>query len=51
MGVGEKVAFSSRCELLVSKTGRSSKPSPRFLLLVRLPRTLYIRCVLTSSPL
>ncbi|EPS96689.1 hypothetical protein FOMPIDRAFT_1025302 [Fomitopsis schrenkii] len=35
-GIGsEKVAFSSRCELLVSKTGRSSKPSPRFLLLTQ----------------
>ncbi|KAL5535659.1 MYO1_1 [Sanghuangporus sanghuang] len=27
----EKVAFSSRIQLLVSKFGRSSKPSPRFL--------------------
>ncbi|GAA6034384.1 hypothetical protein JCM8097_002697 [Rhodosporidiobolus ruineniae] len=29
----ETVAFSSRAELLVSKLGRSSKPSPRFLIL------------------
>ncbi|EJD03816.1 uncharacterized protein FOMMEDRAFT_106001 [Fomitiporia mediterranea MF3/22] len=28
---GEKVAFSCRIQLLVSKFGRSSKPSPRFL--------------------
>ncbi|KZT73347.1 myosin class I heavy chain [Daedalea quercina L-15889] len=35
-GIGnEKVTFSSRCEILVSKTGRSSKPSPRFLLLTQ----------------
>lgn len=29
----EQVAFSARAELLVSKLGRSSKPSPRFLIL------------------
>ncbi|BGP38773.1 class II myosin [Rhodotorula kratochvilovae] len=29
----ETVAFSSRAELLVSKLGRSSKPSPRYLIL------------------
>ncbi|GAA5861407.1 hypothetical protein JCM8547_006120 [Rhodosporidiobolus lusitaniae] len=29
----ETVAFSSRAQLLVSKLGRSSKPSPRFLIL------------------
>lgn len=32
----ETVAFSCRAELLVSKLGRSSKPSPRYLILVRL---------------
>ena len=30
----EVVAFSSRIQLLVSKFGRSSKPSPRFLVVV-----------------
>ena len=30
----EKVAFSCRIQLLVSKFGRSSKPSPRFLVVV-----------------
>ncbi|KAF9486594.1 hypothetical protein BDN70DRAFT_870194 [Pholiota conissans] len=30
---GENVIFSSRCQMLVSKFGRSSKPSPRFLVL------------------
>jgi myosin I len=30
----EDVAFSSRIQLLVSKFGRSSKPSPRFLVVV-----------------
>ncbi|KAN0062042.1 class II myosin [Thecaphora frezii] len=33
LGAGEEVAFSSRIQLLVSRLGRSSKPSPRFLLL------------------
>jgi myosin-1 len=31
--VGETVAFSARAQLLVSKLGRSSKPSPRYLIL------------------
>lgn len=31
---GEPVAFSARAQLLVSKLGRSSKPSPRFIILV-----------------
>lgn len=30
---GERTYFSCRCELLVSKLGRSSKPEPRFLVL------------------
>ena len=34
IGGSETVAFSMRCEILVSKLGRSSKPSPRFLILV-----------------
>ncbi|KAI0964200.1 class II myosin, variant 2 [Taiwanofungus camphoratus] len=35
-GLGaEKVTFSSRIEVLVSKTGRSSKPSPRFLVVTQ----------------
>lgn len=34
MGSSEAVAFSMRCEILVSKLGRSSRPSPRFLILV-----------------
>ena len=33
--LAEDVAFSSRIQLLVSKFGRSSKPSPRFLVIVR----------------
>jgi len=32
--IGDHVVFSSRIQLLVSKLGRSSKPSPRFLVLV-----------------
>lgn len=34
MGSAETVACSMRCEILVSKLGRSSRPSPRFLILV-----------------
>lgn len=30
----EQASFSCRIQLLVSKFGRSSKPSPRFLILV-----------------
>ncbi|KAG8733405.1 class II myosin [Ceratobasidium sp. 423] len=30
---GETIHFSSRCQLLVSKLGRSSKPSPRYIVL------------------
>ena len=37
----EDVAFSSRIQLLVSKFGRSSKPSPRFLVVVS--RENYLR--------
>ncbi|KAK5109794.1 hypothetical protein LTR62_006527 [Meristemomyces frigidus] len=33
IGAGEKTFFSCRCELLVSKLGRSSKPEPRFIVL------------------
>ena len=33
--LAENVAFSSRIQLLVSKFGRSSKPAPRFLVVVR----------------
>jgi myosin-1 len=32
---GEKVTYSGKIQVLVSKLGRSSKPSPRFLILVR----------------
>ena len=32
---GEAILLSSRIQLLVSKLGRSSKPSPRYLVLVR----------------
>jgi myosin I len=32
--LAESVAFSSRIQLLISKFGRSSKPSPRFLVVV-----------------
>ncbi|EIW64114.1 myosin class I heavy chain [Trametes versicolor FP-101664 SS1] len=40
-GIGrDKVTFSSRGQLLVSKFGRSSKPSPRFLILT--DKALYI---------
>ena len=34
MGGQEHVSFSMRCEVLVSKLGRSSTRSPRFLILV-----------------
>ncbi|KAK5133251.1 hypothetical protein LTR08_007985 [Meristemomyces frigidus] len=33
IGSGERTFFSCRCELLVSKLGRSSKPEPRFIIL------------------
>ncbi|PGH26760.1 myosin-1 [Polytolypa hystricis UAMH7299] len=33
LGSSEQVLFSSRCELLVTKFGRSSKPAPRILIL------------------
>lgn len=33
IGSSEAVAFSARAQLLVSKLGRSSKPSPRYLIL------------------
>lgn len=33
----DKILFSSRCELLVAKFGRSSKPMPRILVLVSCP--------------
>jgi myosin-1 len=33
--LAEYVAFSSRIQLLVSKFGRSSRPSPRFIVVVR----------------
>ncbi|KAB5591955.1 Myosin-1 [Ceratobasidium theobromae] len=36
---GETVQFSSRCQLLVSKLGRSSKPSPRYIVLVSWPES------------
>jgi myosin-1 len=36
----EKTIFSCRCEVLVSKLGRSSKPEPRFLVLTN--RSVYI---------
>jgi myosin I len=39
--LAEDVAFSSRVHLLVSKLLRSSKPSPRFLVIVR--RSIYLR--------
>ncbi|KAI0714891.1 myosin class I heavy chain [Earliella scabrosa] len=40
-GIGrDKVTFSSRAQLLISKLGRSSKPSPRFLVLT--DKALYI---------
>lgn len=32
--LAESVTFSGRVQLLVSKLGRSSKPSPRFLVVV-----------------
>lgn len=34
IGTGEEVVFSCRGEILVSKLGRSSKPSPRIIILV-----------------
>ncbi|KAI0785367.1 P-loop containing nucleoside triphosphate hydrolase protein [Irpex lacteus] len=44
--INEHVIFSSRCQVLVSKFGRSSKPAPRFLLVTS--RTLYI-LILTAK--
>ncbi|GAA5831836.1 hypothetical protein JCM3766R1_000120 [Sporobolomyces carnicolor] len=40
IGANETVAFSSRAQLLVSKLGRSSKPSPRYLILT--DKSVYI---------
>lgn len=40
IGSGEKTFFSCRCEILVSKLGRSSKPEPRFLVLTN--KSVYI---------
>ncbi len=40
VGSNEPVLFSCRCELLVSKLGRSSKPEPRTLVLT--PKSVYI---------
>lgn len=37
---GDEVMFSCRCEVLVSKLGRSSKPEPRILILTR--KNVYI---------
>ncbi|KAJ3489600.1 hypothetical protein NLI96_g2030 [Meripilus lineatus] len=39
-GINEKVTYSSRCQILVTKFGRSSKPSPRFLVVTQ--KTLFI---------
>ncbi|GAA5976419.1 hypothetical protein JCM5350_001685 [Sporobolomyces pararoseus] len=40
IGANETVAFSARAQLLVSKLGRSSKPSPRYLILT--DKSVYI---------
>ncbi|EEP77864.1 myosin-5 [Uncinocarpus reesii 1704] len=40
IGSGDSVLYSCRCELLVTKFGRSSKPSPRLLVLTS--RNVYI---------
>lgn len=40
LGSQERCIFSARCELLVSKFGRSSKPMPRVLVLT--PKAIYI---------
>lgn len=37
VGSGELVAFSCRCEILISKLGRSSKPEARTLVLTKVP--------------
>jgi myosin-1 len=51
-GLGhETVSFSARSQLLVSKLGRSSKPSPRYLVLVRTQRTNSSEAYLLSNPL
>ncbi|KAJ3549900.1 hypothetical protein NM688_g5132 [Phlebia brevispora] len=39
-GTSENVVFSSRCQILVYKFGRSSKPSPRYLIMTA--KTVYI---------
>lgn len=41
--LADNVAFSARIQLLVSKLLRSSKPSPRFLVVVRLPLKRLLR--------
>lgn len=38
--IADQVTFSSKAQLLVSAFGRSSKPSPRFLIAVRAMRIL-----------
>ncbi|KAK2461430.1 hypothetical protein APHAL10511_005893 [Amanita phalloides] len=40
IGSSESVTFSAKAQLLVSKLGRSSKPSPRYLILT--PKAVYI---------
>lgn len=40
LGSQERCVFSARCDLLVSKFGRSSKPMPRVLILT--PKAIYI---------
>lgn len=42
----ERILYSFRCELLVTKFGRSSKPSPRLLILVR--NVLYATWIIDS---
>ncbi|KAI0695609.1 P-loop containing nucleoside triphosphate hydrolase protein [Cytidiella melzeri] len=44
--ITDRVIFSSRCQILVSKFGRSSKPAPRFLVVTS--KALYI-LVLTAK--
>lgn len=46
--LAEKVTFSSDIEVLVSKLGRSSKPSPRILVVVCLAQRICYACILIS---
>jgi myosin I len=49
LGGQERVVFSSRCELLVSKFGRSSKPMPRILVLTNKAVYIVVQAVINNQ--